>query len=409
LKIPLIFSYFYAWDVFNDRKHTNPFTLLFMRTEQTIYSQANNWETKSNNNLSDKAQLVFLFGNKNLLKEQEHFDHVRECYPNADIVGCSTSGEIHQEEIFDNNIVCTAVHFENTQIHVVCEQVDSMGDSHKIGERLVAKLKTENLAHVLVLSEGLNINGSELAKGMNSKLNSQVSITGGLAGDQANFAETVIVHNQPGVKNLVLAIGFYGQNIQIGYGSLGGWDSFGVDRLVTKSEANILYELDGQPALELYKKYLGSHAANLPASALLFPISFISDDEVTPLVRTILSIDETNGSMVFAGDIPEGRYVRLMKANFEKLIDGASGAAEMSKISLKSSDPDLAILISCVGRKLLMKQRIEEELEGVREIVGPSTVMTGFYSYGEISPVMPFDKHCELHNQTMTITVFKEI
>ena len=380
-----------------------------MKTEQIIYNKLNEWETKSNNNLSAIAQLVFLFGNKNLLKEQKHFDYVRNCYPKAEIVGCSTSGEIYQEEIFDNNMVCTAVYFENTPISVVCENVDSMGDSFKIGERLVSKLETDNLSHVLILSEGLNINGSELTKGINSQLNNQVSITGGLAGDQANFAETVIVHNQPGLKNLVLAIGFYGNNLQIGYGSLGGWDSFGVDRLVTKSVANVLYELDGQPALELYKKYLGTHAANLPASALLFPLSFMSNDENIPLVRTVLSVDETNGSMVFAGDIPEGRYVRLMKANFEKLIDGASGAAEMSKISLKNSDPDLAILISCVGRKLLMKQRIEEELEGVREIVGPSTVMTGFYSYGEISPVMPFEKHCELHNQTMTITVFKEM
>jgi hypothetical protein len=380
-----------------------------MRTEQIILNNAQEWETKSDSNLSAIAQLVLLFGNKNLLKEQKHFDYVRKRYPNAEIVGCSTSGEIYQEEIFDNNIVCTAVFFENTPIQVVCEQFDAMSDSFKIGEGLVGKLNADNLSHVLVLSEGLNINGSELTNGMNSKLDNKVSITGGLAGDQANFTETVIVHNQPGVKNLVLAIGFYGKNIQIGYGSLGGWDSFGVDRLVTKSESNILYELDGQPALELYKKYLGAHAANLPASALLFPISFISNDEVTPLVRTILSINETNGSMVFAGDIPEGRYVRLMKANFEKLIEGASGAAEMSKISLQNSDPDLAILISCVGRKLLMKQRIEEELEGVREIVGPSTVMTGFYSYGEISPVMPFEKHCELHNQTMTITIFKEM
>jgi hypothetical protein len=387
----------------------NLFNNLLMRTEQAVYSQANNWVSKSNDNLSELAQLVFLFGDKNLLKEQKHFDYIRNCYPKAEIVGCSTSGDIYQEEIYDNSIVCTAVYFENTKLQVVCEQVDSMSDSFKIGERLLEQLNPDNLSHVFILSEGLNINGSELTKGMNSKLGNKVSITGGLAGDQANFSETVLVYNQPGAKNRVLAIGFYGQNLKIGYGSLGGWDSFGVDRLVTKSEANVLYELDGQPALELYKKYLGTHAANLPASALLFPLSFISKDEVTPLVRTILSIDETNGSMVFAGDIPEGCYVRLMKANFEKLIDGASGAAEMSKISLQNSDPDLAILISCVGRKLLMKQRIEEELEGVREIVGPSTVMTGFYSYGEISPVKPFEKHCELHNQTMTITVFKEL
>jgi hypothetical protein len=161
--------------------------------------------------------------------------------------------------------------------------------------------------------------------------------------------------------------------------------------------------------LALYKKYLGTHAADLPSSALLFPLSYMSGDTQIPIVRTILSIDETNGSMTFAGDIPEGYYVRLMKANFEKLIDGACDAAEMAKKSLKNTDPDLAILISCVGRKLVMKQRVEEELENVRDVVGNSTIMAGFYSYGEICPTSPFEKECELHNQTMTITVFKEV
>jgi len=380
-----------------------------MKTEQIIFTGADGWRIKSNNNLKELAQLVFVFGNSALLKISEHFDHIKMSYPNAEIVGCSTSGEIFQDEIYDLSIVCTAVYFENTVIKVVRESINSMDDSFGIGEMLVRKLEIKNLSHVFVLSEGLNINGSELTKGINTQLKDQVSVTGGLAGDEADFNETVIVHNQPGMKNIVLAIGFYGENIQIGYGSLGGWDSFGVDRLVTKSKANVLYELDGQPALELYKKYLGTHAADLPSSALLFPLSFMQIDTLTPIVRTILSIDETNGSMVFAGDIPEGCYVRLMKANFEKLIDGAIGAAEMSKISLNNITPDLAILISCVGRKLVMKQRVEEELEHVREVLGTSTAITGFYSYGEISPVKPFEKHCELQNQTMTITLFKEL
>ncbi len=380
-----------------------------MKTEQMILTGNNGWEIKSDNNLKATAQLVLIFGNSIMLKEKKHFDHIRLSYPNAEIVGCSTAGEIFQEEIFNSSIVCTAIFFESTTIKVVFEPIDSMDDSFNIGERLVGKLDTSNLSHILVLSEGLNINGSELTKGFNSHLNDKVSVTGGLAGDLANFNETVIVYNKPGVKNIVLAIGFYGPNIQIGYGSLGGWDSFGVDRLVTKSKANVLFELDGQPALALYKKYLGTHAASLPSSALLFPLSFLQSETQTPIVRTVLSIDEATGSMIFAGDIPEGYYVRLMKANFEKLIDGAIGAAEMSKTSLKGGEPDLAILISCVGRKLVMKQRVEEELEHVREVLGKTTAISGFYSYGEISPVKPFEKHCELHNQTMTITVFKEI
>jgi hypothetical protein len=380
-----------------------------MKTEQTIYYETLGWVKKSDNDLGALAQLVFLFGNKDLLKESYPIDLIREAYPAAEIVGCSTSGEIFQEEVFDHNIVCTAIWFEKTDIKIAIEPVGSMEDSFKVGERLADQLDDSRLVHIMVLSEGLNINGSELTKGFNSRLGDRVTVTGGLAGDQGDFYETVIVHNQAASKNLVLAIGFYGEHIQVGYGSMGGWDSFGVDREVTRSKGNILYELDGQPALELYKRYLGSHAAKLPASALLFPLSLRLKDQEYLLVRTVTSVNDVDGSMIFAGDIPQGEHVRLMKANTDKLIEGALGAAEMSITSLRNSSPDLAILISCVGRKLVLKQRVEEELEIIRESIGPDAKVTGFYSYGEICPIKPFVKHCELHNQTMTITLFKEI
>ena len=380
-----------------------------MKTEQCIYSEGSGWLKKSENNLGNSAQLVFLFGNRELLKQQSHIDYIRNYYPSAQIVGCSTSGEIYQEEVMNNHIVCTAVWFESTAVKISREHIHSMEDSFMVGEKLAANLDNEHLVHVMVLSEGLNINGSELTKGLNNKLNDRIPVTGGLAGDQADFHETVIVHNQVGEKNLVLGIGFYGEHLKVGYGSMGGWDSFGVDREVTKSMGNILYELDGHPALELYKRYLGAHASNLPVSALLFPLSLRLKDSETSLVRTVLAVNEADGSMVFAGDIPQGEYVRLMKANSDRLIEGASGAAEMSKTSLRNSSPDLAILISCVGRKLVLKQRVEEEPEMIRESVGIHTTIAGFYSYGEISPIKPFEQHCELHNQTMTITLFKEV
>jgi hypothetical protein len=380
-----------------------------MKTEQSTYSESQNWIKKTDNNLGAIAQLVFLFGDRELLKNQNLIDDVQIAYPMAQLVGCSTSGEIFQEEVFANNIICTAIWFEKTSIEIAVEHIGSMEDSFAIGEKLAGKLDREKLVHVMILSEGLNINGSELTKGLNHQLHDRIPVTGGLAGDQANFIETVIVHNKAGEKNLVLAIGFYGENIRVGYGSMGGWDSFGVDRMITKSTGNVLYELDGHPALELYKKYLGEHAADLPASALLFPLSLLLKDAENSVVRTVLSVNEADGSMVFAGDLPQGEYVRLMRANYDKLIDGASGAATMSNISLGITSPDLAILISCVGRKLVLKQRVEEELEIVREVIGSGAEITGFYSYGEISPMKPFDNHCELHNQTMTITLFKEV
>jgi len=380
-----------------------------MKSEQMIYSTAKGWEKTGDHTIGNSANIVFLFGSRELLKDKGTLDEVRKAYPIAQIVGCSTSGDICSNLILDDNIVCTAVWFEKTTVEIVSETVNSMEESYSIGQEIACKLNHEGLAHVMILAEGLKINGSELTKGINHELCNRIPVTGGLAGDQNLFAETVVVHNQPGVTNKVLAIGFYGEHVKIGYGSVGGWDSFGVDREVTKSNGNILYELDGQPALQLYKRYLGDHVAGLPASALLFPLSLRLPGTETSVVRTILSVNEEEGSMVFAGDIPQGENVRLMKASSDKLIGGASDAAEMSLQKLSGMEPDLAILISCVGRKLVLKKRTEEELEIIREVFGTNTTLAGFYSYGEICPMKPFNNHCELHNQTMTITAFKEL
>jgi hypothetical protein len=260
---------------------------------------------------------------------------------------------------------------------------------------------------VFVLSDGLHVNGSELVEGLSEDLPADIKLTGGLAGDGDRFSSTYVVWDGVPQENVVVALGFYGRRLKVGYGSLGGWDSFGPERLITKSKGNVLYELDGQNALDLYKKYLGEHARELPASGLLFPLSIRIRNEEAPVVRTILAVDEVEQSMIFAGDIPEGTYARLMKANFDRLIDGAIGAARISRDSLEASSAELAILISCVGRKLVLKQRIEEEVEGVREVLGAKPVLTGFYSYGEISPFTP-NARCELHNQTMTITTLSE-
>ena len=112
--------------------------------------------------------------------------------------------------------------------------------------------------------------------------------------------------------------------------------------------------------------------------------------------------------MTFAGNMPEGAYARLMKANFERLIDAAAGAAETCLDAFDKTPPQLALLVSCVGRRIVLGQRIEEEIESVRDGFGKDTALAGFYSYGEISP-LGLAAGCELYNQTMTITAFREL
>ncbi len=377
-----------------------------MKLEQRRWTEAEGWEPDAPGELADSAQLVLLFGSRAIVRERKWLAEIKQVYPNAHLLGCSTAGEICGTQVFDDSLVVTAVSFAYTQLKGAKVKIDKMENSCKAGEQLAQSLEKEGLVHVFVLSDGLKINGSELVKGLTKYLPDYVSITGGLSGDGALFRETYVLWDDEPEKDTVAVLGLYGKRLRVGYASFGGWDPFGPERLITRSRGNVLYELDGKSALVLYKKYLGEHAKGLPSTGLLFPLSVRIKEGEKGVVRTILSINEEDQSMIFAGDVPEGYYARLMKANFDRLIDGAVEAARTS-LDIIGFSPELAILISCVGRKLILKQRIEEEIEGVRDILGAQATLTGFYSYGEISPFTK-DARCELHNQTMTITAFSE-
>lgn len=378
-----------------------------MKIEQRTWIQASGWLPQQTDSLQEAAQLVLLFGSTALLEEQHLMAEVRQRYPGAHLMGCSTAGEMCGVQVTDDSLVVTAIHFEQTQVRGGSIRLEPATDSFHAGKALAQLLEPEGLVHVFILSDGLAVNGSDLVRGLMAGLPESVTLTGGLAGDGSRFEKTLVFWDGPPEKETVAVAGFYGRHLKIGYGSLGGWDPFGPERLITRSRGNVLYELDGHSALELYRKYLGEHAEGLPATGLLFPLSIRSKAEECGIVRTILSVNEEEQSLTFAGDIPEGSYGRLMKANFDRLIDGAHGAAAISHRAIAPLSAELAILISCVGRKLVLRQRVEEEVEGVRRVLGNDAALTGFYSYGEIAPFSP-GAQCEVHNQTMTITLLSE-
>ena len=368
--------------------------------------KSNTWDQSAKEDLGEKADLVLFFGATELL-EPNIIQEIQGFYPKAIVLGCSTAGEIFDTTVEDNTISLVAIHFEKTEIVSHSVNIDTVESSYDAGKNLSSKFDKNGLVHLFVLTEGLHINGTEFVEGMIEKLPTGVTVTGGLCGDGTRFEETLISLNGDTNINKIAAIGFYGEQLKVNYASVGGWDTFGPERVITKSKGNVLYELDNRNALDIYKKYLGKYADDLPASGLLFPLSLRGKNDQEGVVRTILGVNEEDKSLTFAGEMIEGSYAKLMKANFDRLIDGALTAAELSD-NPENGIPDFAILISCIGRKLVLKQRIEEEVEVIRDMFGDKPILTGFYSYGEISPFSK-GRRCELHNQTMTITTFTEL
>ncbi len=379
-----------------------------MRIEQKLWRENTGWSDQSPKVDGLMPQLLIVFGTRKCLQEEVRFEEIKSFYPGAHIFGCSTAGEICGTSVFEDALAITALEFEHTRIEGRQIHLSQVQNSFQAGEYLASSLTHEDLSHVLVLIDGLHINGSELLQGLTSSLPPGIAITGGMAGDGVSFEKTLVFWDAPPTPDTIALLGFYGQQLRVGYGSMGGFDPFGPQRLITRSAANVLYEMDGRSALELYKKYLGEHAEGLPATGVFFPLSISGEEVADSLVRTILAVNEEEQSLTFGGDVPTGAYARMMKANLDRLIDGAVSAAESSLSVADNASPELAILISCFGRRSILKQRTEEEVEAVSDVFGSGCMLTGFYSYGEISPFKPGEKP-EFHNQTMTITTFREV
>ena len=357
---------------------------------------------------SDKANLVLIFGSPKMLKAETVFAQIKAACPAAIIVGCSTAGEITNAGIADETLVVTLSQFDKVALSVASTDLMSMDDSEGAGRRLGAILKSSKPRAVIILGQGVNINGSALIDGLHAEMGDSVAITGGLAGDGARFQETVVVTPDGVSSTAVVAVGLGGDALCFNHGSFGGWEPFGTLRKVTRSTGNVLFELDGTPALDVYKQYLGDYAKDLPSSGLLFPFEMLNEARsTTGVIRTILAVDESTGSLTLAGDIDPNGFLQLMHASSDRLVDGAESAANAAKAMAAHPGGGIGLLVSCVGRKLVMGDRIDEEIEAVGDVFGQNTLLTGFYSYGEISPFAP-GADCRLHNQTMTITSFYE-
>lgn len=379
-----------------------------MRTIQVLCSADGDWSALQGDWRRDAldAQLVLAFGDGRKVGDACALASLQERFPAAQIVVCS-GDPIANDLRTDAGIVATAVLFEHSGVRAVSGALIHPEESESVGQSLAGSLERNELRHVLVFAEGLHVNGSALARGIAAALPAGVTVTGGLAGDGESFGRTLVGLNSPAAVGQAVLVGLYGARLEIGLGSFGGWEPFGPDRTITRSQGNVLHELDGRRALDLYKELLGPLGYALPASGLLFPLKIRSDGDSAGVIRTILGIDEAAGSLTFAGDVPTGWQAKLMRTELDALIAASRTAAQQTTAGVKPRRARLALAVSCIGRKLLLQRRVHEELAAVHDVVGAGAMLTGFYSYGELAPNGARER-CELHNQTMTLTTLGE-
>ena len=364
------------------------------------------WDDVLDASMDSENTLILMFGSTNVLNVKKGIDDITETFPKATVVGSSTSGEIYGSEIFHDSISVSVMHFNKSSFKVIVKDI-SEHNSFDVGKEIVSALPKENLKSIFLLANVLNVNGSELTKGLSTDVPTSCVITGGLAGDGVEFNKTWILLNSQLMKKQIISVGLYGGDLRVDYGCKCGWSRFGLDRKVTSSQDNVLYTLDNKPALELYKRYLGIHASQLPASGLYFPLMLLEEGSDKPTLRAIKAIDEDNNSIILAASIPQNSTVTFAKANLDELIMGAQEAAESLVSNYDGKQKALCIAINCIARKVVLKQAAEDEIEVVDDTTGPNVSTVGFYSYGEISRVE--SGGCNFHNQSMTLMLIYEV
>ena len=363
-----------------------------------------NWEKLTNAYDISDVNLVIVHGKTNEFENDEHFYYLKKRYPDAEIIGCSSDELVLKNNIPNSEMVACAISFNSSRIVLKSISGTDDNDASDLSYNLIKKFDSNGLKHIFLLADGLKFNGSDIVKGLNKSID--IPKTGGLAADGTRVEKSLVMANAPASQNIIAAIGFYGDKLTIKSSSVGGWKEFGTPRIVTKSSKNTLYELNGEPIIEYYKRYFGSGYDFIKDIAFKFPFGIKKYDLDEPIIRTAIRINYDDNSVTTSGDIPEGYIAQIMKPDIDMLIDGAGEAAKIAQVDSRALS--LGLVTSCEGRRSVLRQLVQDEVEKVATTLGDNVNLVGFYSYGEISPYQNGINKTLFHNQTMTITVVSE-
>lgn len=375
-----------------------------MKLQTNLYHEGQ-WDKPLDASLDSAQTLVTVFSTYEHECHREGLQELFATFPQAVIIGCSTSGEIYEDQFHDGALSVGIMQFSSTQLVRHTVNVETIEASCEAGRTLVNGFDQQGLRSLFVLADGMRVDGSSLVEGLNQALNPEVIVTGGMASDNGRFTGTwLLVDNQPEF-GVVCAVGFYGEHFRTSYASKGGFSRFGMERLVTScdEQTHTIHTLDNKPALELYKVYMGEHAKKLPNSALQFPWLVIDSDGDSK-IRAIQDANEEEQSVQLFGGVKTGDRVVFMKGSFNYVVAGAQQAVQ--RLEWPTDTPVMSLTVSCMGRRSVLQDRTDEEVEVVKETLGEGVAQVGFYSYGELSPRT--SGKCGLLNQTMTLTLFWE-
>jgi len=359
-------------------------------------------------NIEFEPDLILIFASFDFENLSCSIQDISKKFKNAIITGCTSNGIINSKGVNNSVIAITALKFTNSSValYTINLSPDSCA-TFECGSKFINKIEQDNLKHIFLLSDQHLLIEQEFLDGMNANSDAAVSITGGLSSNSEFDDSKGLIINGKLDTNKAIAVAFYGESLKVGYHAVAGWNSYGSEHLVTNSSEKKILEIDDQPALDWYNSHFNENdIKKIKNIGIKYPIKIRNSENTSPVLRSPEHFDESDKSINLLSDISKGSYIRVMKADKDRVINGAENAAKKI-IENYNHQHELAILISCKGRKLLLNGSTSEEVEAVVDQFPESTITTGFYSNGEISPFYKKTK-CSYHNLTMCITTISE-
>lgn len=371
--------------------------------ERSVYIYKNDILTLHQGNALSDADLVFVFGSVGILETPNFYSVLKDSFPNAHICGASCGSSILSESLVSDQCTILAIQFKAAQVRNLKVKISDRHDVDGVIHEIHKHFPLNNLKGLCILVDGFAINSGGLISNLTKKFPS-VPIFGGLASDGDAMITSCVMNNGIGEKGIISVSGFYGESLSISTALAGGWQRFGPERLITKSHDNILEEIDGKKAVQLYKEHLQKEHLNLPHDGLMLPLSvYPKDHPELGKTRSVIGITDDEKALVFAGDVPKGHQARFMTSSIQSLCRGAEEAVA----TLKPNGDGFAIAFSCIGHHMFLSSMTEDELDVLTGCLGPNIPLVGFYSNGEICPIG--GKHeSALHNQTTAIALITE-
>ena len=331
-----------------------------------------------------------------------------------DIIGATSSGEFidgHQSEgeiavmLFDLNKNDYCILFEDIGERTLSDAAENMAKS--------ALQKFDNPAFILcstlLAADGKMLDGETLIHSIEKITGPQVNLFGGMAGDDITFTGTWVFTNSQSTDYGMVSLVLDEDKISLHGMALSGWKPVGVLRTATKTEGNLIYTIDNEPALEMYLRFLGEDRSSADDQVSFFdsigvhyPFQ-VERENREPKMCNPIGYDKEKKALMCESDVPQGSRFRFSTPPDFDIVETVVGKAKELK-NKTHAEADALLIFSCAGRLSALGPMAQEENEGLYKTW--NVPMAGFYTYGEFGKGVN-GKH-EFHSTTNSWVALKE-